>query len=196
MMKYILILAVILLNISAGALADDAIKPGHRITTRADLVYYPVGNVKMPSSDIKLNYYDSFAFKLSGDYFISDYISLGPGIEYLSRSINPDATFSADIKVVGLYLDSRFSYPVTASGKSYLVFGLGAGMVNITEVGNSGDNGPGVYGIAGFDIGLRPDFGLDLLYRYGYTKVELKNIREYRFESWTIQAGLSYRFKF
>jgi hypothetical protein len=37
--------------------------------------------------------------------------------------------------------------------------------------------------------------GLDLLYRYGFTQIELKDIREYRFKSWAIQTGLNYRFK-
>jgi hypothetical protein len=196
MIRNHLIFLLMFISISSSTLAENDMKAGHRITTRFDLVYNPIGAIKTPSSDSRLTFYDSFAFKLAAEYFVSDYISIGPGIEYLSRKVNPDATFSANIKLIGYYLDGRFNYPLTDSGKSYLVIGLGTGISTLAEAGGSSSNGPSIYSIIGLDIGLRPNIGLDLLYRYGFTGIELKNIREYRFEGWALQAGLSYRFKF
>jgi len=84
---------------------------------------------------------------------------------------------------------------MTDSGKSCFVMGLGAGLSKLTEKGSGSENGPSIYTIVGFNIGLGTKMGLDLLYRYGFTNIEIKDVREYRFTSWALQTGLSYRFK-
>lgn len=162
---------------------------------RIGLVYFPTGSFKMPSSIDKLVFYDSFAFKFGAAYSISEYLSIGPGIEYLNRKVNPDATFSAKINIISFLADARFSYPMTDSGSSNFILGLGTGICRLTEKGSRSENGPSIYAMIGFDIGLRKNIGLDIIYRYGFMRVNLENVREYRYDSWALQTGLNYRFK-
>jgi hypothetical protein len=196
MIKRILLFGLVLVINAVPTFAQDTLKASHKLSAWFDMVYNPIGSVKMPSSNSRLTFYDNIAFRLAGEYFVSDYVSIGPGFEYLSKRVSPDATFSSDIKLAGLFLDSRFNYPLTDSGNSFLVIGLGTGIVHLSEASGSGNNGPSFYTIAGLDIGLRPHLGLDLLYRYGFTRVDITNIREYRFTGWALQTGISYRFKF
>ncbi len=167
----------------------------HKAEARIGLVYFPTGSVKMPSSIDKLTFYDSFAYKLGAAYSVSEYLSIGPGIEYLNKKVNPDATFSAKINVVSILADARFSYPMTDSGSSNFVLGLGTGLCRLSEKGSGSENGPSIYATIGFDIGVGTNMGMDLLYRYGFSRVDLENVREYRFDSWALQTGINYRFK-
>jgi opacity protein-like surface antigen len=190
-----LLLIFFMLSTISIAMAENPGEGNNQGALRAGFVYFPTGSVKMPSDDVRLTFYDSFAYKFGAEYSISEYVSVGPGIEYLNKKVNPDATFSTKISLVSLYLDARLSYPMTDSGKSCFVIGLGTGMVRLTEKGSGSENGPSIYTIVGFNIGLGTKMGLDLLYRYGFTRVDLEKVREYRFTSWALQTGLSYRLK-
>lgn len=183
----ILILSVILIT-TIRAQSNQAI-------ARAGFTYFPTGTVKMPSDDEGLTFYDSFAYKFGLAYKISDYLEIGPGLEYMNRKVNPDATFCSTINALSLLADARFSYPMTDSGSSNLVIGMGSGICKLTEKGSGSATGPNFYGIIGFDFGVGTNMGLDLLVRYGFARVELENIREYRFDSWALQTGLNYRFR-
>jgi hypothetical protein len=190
-----LLLIFFMLSTISIAMAENPEETNHRGAVRAGFVYFPTGSVKMPSDNVRLTFYDSFAYRFGADYYISEYVSVGPGIEYLNKKVNPDATFSAKVSLISIFTDARFSYPMTDSGKSCFVLGLGAGISNLSEQGSGSKSGPSIYTIVGFDIGMGTNMGLDLLYRYGFTNIEIKNVREYRFTSWALQTGLSYRFK-
>jgi hypothetical protein len=162
---------------------------------RVGFTYLPTGTMKMPADVEGRTFYDSFALRIDLSYAVSDYLEIGPGIEFINKKVNPDATFSSKISVISALADARFSYPMTDSGSSNFVVGLGTGVCKLTEKGSGSATGPNIYGIIGFDIGLGKDMGLDLLLRYGFARAELENIREYRYNGWALQTGLNYRFR-
>jgi hypothetical protein len=187
---------ILLISICVSiAFAENPNAMNHQTVCRLGFVYFPTGSVKAPADVERSIFYDSFAYRLGGEYFLSDYLSVGPGIEYLNRKINPDAYLSSKISLVSIYIDARFSYPMTDSGRSCFVIGLGTGVSHLAEKGSVAKTGPSIYSIAGFNIGVGKNMGWDLLYRYGFTRVDLPTVREYRFESWAFQTSLSYRFK-
>jgi hypothetical protein len=166
----------------------------NRMTARFDLAYTPISSVKIPFNKSEYDFYDSFAYRLSVEYFVAEYVSIGPGFEYLSRRVSTDGTFSDNIYLYNLYLDGRYSYPITDSGKSYFILGLGSGIANLKEKKYEKGNGFCIYGIIGLDVGIFSNMGIDFLYRYGSTRVTVKSYREYRIERSALQSGFSYRF--
>jgi opacity protein-like surface antigen len=195
--RFILIMILISTSVTLAEQKNDLASSG-RITARLSMLYIPVGTIKFISPDTKNNFYDNLAFRISAEYFISDYFSLGPGIEYLSKHVKPEQgyPFDADIKLYNFYFDCRYSYPLTDSETSYLVMGIGTGIGSLDESGDARETGFCLYGLLGFDIALSHDVGLDLLYRYQTNRMTIDYERNYRFEGSALQAGLNYRFKF
>lgn len=184
-------------SITSAEQKDDLALPG-RITARLSISYIPVGTIKFISPDTKNNFYDNVAFRISAEYFISEYFSVGPGIEHLSKHVKLEQgyPFEANIKLYNFYFDCRYSYPLTDAETSYLVMGMGTGIGSLDESGDARETGFCLYGLLGFDIALSHDVGLDLLYRYQTNRITINDERNYRFEGSALQAGLNYRFKF
>jgi hypothetical protein len=195
-MNWRLIIVVLLMpSKMLMAQENDSTSSSIKLTARLDIPYTPISTVKVLANKTVCDFYDSFAYRLSVEYYIAENISIGPGFEYLTRRVSTDGTFSDNILMYSYYLDGRYSYPLTDSGNSFLVLGLGSGIATLKEENFISDNGFCIYGIIGLDIGLSPKVGLDLLYRYGSTRVTINNDREYRIERSALQAGISYRFK-
>jgi hypothetical protein len=62
---------------------------------RVGFTYLPTGTMKMPADVEGRTFYDSFALRIDLSYAVSDYLEIGPGIEFINKKVNPDATFSS-----------------------------------------------------------------------------------------------------
>ncbi|OQX92012.1 MAG: hypothetical protein B6D58_05015 [candidate division Zixibacteria bacterium 4484_95] len=198
--RFLLIMILLSTSMVSAEQKSDLASP-ERITARLGVLYIPVGAIKFIPPDTENDFYDNFAFRISAEYFISGFFSLGPGIEYLIKHVEPEQgyPFEADIKLYNFYFDCRYGYPLTDSETNYLVMGMGSGIGNLQESMELGDaRGTGfcLYGLFGFDIALSNDIGLDILYRYQTIRITIDGERNYRFEGSGLQAGLNYRFKF
>ena len=158
------------------------------------LTYLPKVSIKTPSSDYAIEFYDSFPIELSLRYSISEYVAVGFAFEYLKRNIEPDATFSNTISLSSMKVDGRLSYPFTESGKSLLVLGLASGFGRLEEKDEGNGESVSLHTTAGFEFGFGRDFGVDLLYQYGVMRIDIDDIREYRFDGWSLKSSLYYRF--
>lgn len=194
----LLVVPVTLAGQKVGIDLEDDLTSPKKITARLCISYVPVGTIKFIPRDEEDNFYDNLVYRISAEYFVSEYFSIGPGFEYLAKhvTLEQDLTFEPDIKLYCFYLDFRCSYPLTDTGENYLVFGMGTGVGNLNESDNAEETGFCLYGLFGLDIDLWHNIGLDLLYRYQTNRITIKNDRNYRFEGSALQAGLSYRFKF
>lgn len=202
--RWVLLIVIILLVpiTSAGQkvgidLENDLTSP-QKFTARLCISYIPVGTIKFIPRDVKDYFYDNLVYRVSAEYFISEYFSVGPGFEYLDKkvTVEQDYPFTARVRLYCLYLDSRYNHPLTDTGTSYLVFGMGTGIGKLNESDNAEETGFCLYGLIGLDIALWHDIGMDFLYRYQTTRMTINNDRNYRFEGSALQTGLSYRFKF
>ncbi|MCP4583519.1 MAG: porin family protein [candidate division Zixibacteria bacterium] len=188
----LVVLLMIPVKVSANNTGQDNSKG--QITTRLGLSYIPAGNIKFTNRDATYDIYDSMAFRVSMEYFVSDLFSIGPSFEYLSRQIEPYAFFEEDIRMYSFYLDFRINHGLTDSGGNYLVFGVGTGGGSLSEAEGESDGGFGLYGVVGLDIALQESIGLELLYRFQTARFIIEE-RDYRFDGSALQAGLSYRIK-
>jgi len=182
---------VVMLAIMPVAAADQS---QGQLTVRADLSYVPISEIEFTNRDLKYEIYDNLTYRGSLEYRISNILSIGPAFEYMARHISPDATFSEDIRLYNLYADFRFNHALTDSGANYFVFGLCTGISSLNEDNGAAGRGFLFYGVVGFDIALSKLVGLDLIYRYQDSRIDVED-RIYRFDGSALQAGLNYRFR-
>jgi len=196
MIARILLIAILLLPIKATAqeIADN--QQFKKLTARLGFLYVPVGLIKYSNFDRSAEIYDNLSYRVSAEYYLSDIFSIGPGFEYYAKHVDPYGSYTNEnISMYSIYLDFRINHGLTDSGGSYLVFGAGSGVSNLSEEKSESGAGFSLYGIVGLDIVLHKSLGLDLLYRYQTSRISIEE-KEFQFERSAIQAGLNYRFKF
>jgi len=192
------VLLIIMLLSPIRLTADDIVSspPQKQISARLGFLYVPVGLIKNLNDDRTDEIYDNLAYRVSAEYYLSDIFSIGPGFEYYSKHVDPYGSyFNDNISMYSVYLDFRINHGLTDSGGSYLVFGAGSGVSNLSEEKGESNSGFSLYGIVGLDIALSKSIGLDLLYRYQTARITIEQ-KNFQFERSALQAGLNYRFKF
>lgn len=163
-----------------------------RLAIRAGGVYQPVSKIKIISYDEPIDFYDTFSLRASLEYIFSDFFSAGPAIEFASRKINPDATFSSEVTIVNIVLDGRLRNRLTDDGRSFLVAGAGSGIGQLEESKSGSAKGVYLYFMTGLDIHIGSNLGLDMLVRYSSERLNVENIREYQFEGLSFYTGINY----
>ena len=153
----------------------------------------PVGSIKTVSYYDPIDFYDSVFLRSSVELGFSDFFSAGPAIEYLGRRISPDATFSADVSLVNILFDLRLQHRLMDTGNSFLVAGAGSGVGLLRESGFGSAKGVCLYFMGGFDLDLGNRFGLDILARFSSERLNVDDVREYRFDGLSLYAGANYR---
>ncbi len=164
-----------------------------RLVARAGGSYMPVGSIKTVSYYDPIDFYDSVFLRSSVELGFSDFFSAGPAIEYLARRISPDATFSAEVSLVNLLIDLRIQHRLTDTGNSFLVAGVGSGIGLLRESGFGSAEGACIYFMGGIDLDLGSRFGLDILARFSGERLNVDDVREYRFDGLSLYAGANYR---
>lgn len=196
MIARILLIIMLLLPIKLTAYDNVDNSPQKQITTRLGFLYVPIGLIKYSNYDRTAEIYDNLSYRGSAEYYLSDIFSIGPGFEYYSKHVDPYGSYTNEnISMYSIYLDFRINHGLTDSGGSYLVFGAGSGVSNLSEEKGESNAGFSLYVITGLDIALHKSIGLDILYRYQTARITIEE-KSFRFERSAIQAGLNYRFKF
>ncbi len=192
MIRFIVI-AVTALIIHIASAGAETSAFGRGLIARAGGSYVPVGSIKMISYYDPIDFYDSIFLRSSVEFAVSDFFSAGPAVEYSKRRISPDATFSADVSLVNVLVDLRLRHRLTDTGGSFLVAGAGSGIGFLREDGFGSARGTCIYFMGGFDFDIGSGFGLDMLARFSSERLDVENIREYRFDGLSFYAGANYR---
>lgn len=165
-----------------------------QLTFRASVNYVPTGTLDFNNIEGRYDLYDNVFYRFAAEYSITKLFSIGPSFEILKKHIEPSAIYDDDILTYSFYADFRLNYGFTDSGKSLFVVGVGPGVSSLHESAGQKDSGFSLYGLAGFDLPLHKDLGIDFFYRYQTSHFKIE-FREYKYDGSALQAGLNYRIK-
>lgn len=169
--------------------------PHENITARANITYVPINSIEFTNRDNTYDVYDNLFYRLALEYHISNLISIGPSLEFMKRKVEPDAIFHKQITAYNILVDSKLKHNLIDSGNSRMTFGFGVGVMSLKEETGQSGKGAIFYAATGLDIGIWDNVGLDFIYRYQLSHVDIE-YRKYRYDGSSIQMGINYRIRF